>query len=116
MIQPRCVEAGGGVGEGFTGWGGSGFVSASLDGSCGEQCVGEVSDDIASVSWDDIQEFIAWLNARTGGGYRLPTESEWEYAARAGGESQYSWGIGSGTTERTVVFAAVGGMISELPR
>ena len=52
---------------------------------------------VINVSWDDIQGFIAWLNTRTGGGYRLPTESEWEYAVRAGSESKYSWGneIGS---------------------
>ena len=66
------------------------------DGGCsyspGDSGFGRGNRPVINVSWDDIQEFIVWLNARTGGGYRLPTESEWEYAARAGSESLYTWG------------------------
>ncbi len=43
---------------------------------------------VENVSWDDCQEFIRKLNAKTGKNFRLPTESEWEYAARGGNRSQ----------------------------
>lgn len=46
---------------------------------------------VDSVSWEDVQEFLARLNARSGRQYRLPTEAEWEYACRAGStEDRYA--------------------------
>jgi len=43
---------------------------------------------VESVSWDDAQVFLRRLNLATGKNYRLPTEAEWEYAARGGNKSQ----------------------------
>jgi formylglycine-generating enzyme required for sulfatase activity len=52
---------------------------------------------VINISWDDAKEFVAWLSQTTGRPYRLPTEAEWEYAARAGGNSPYPWGRAVGT-------------------
>lgn len=47
---------------------------------------------VENVSWNDVQEFIAKLNQTTGRKYRLPSEAEWEYAARTGITTEWSFG------------------------
>lgn len=50
------------------------------------------TEPVVCVSWNDAQAYMGWLSSVTGGHYRLPTEAEWEYAARAGNRTQYSFG------------------------
>jgi formylglycine-generating enzyme required for sulfatase activity len=51
-------------------------------------------DPVSCISWLDAEAYVAWLNQATGGHYRLPTEAEWEYAARAGTTTARFWGDG----------------------
>jgi len=73
------------------------------DGGCGNYRLidwdwGRGNHPAINVSWDDAKEYVAWLSRKTGQEYRLLSETEWEYAARGGATTQYSWGnsIGSG--------------------
>jgi formylglycine-generating enzyme required for sulfatase activity len=53
---------------------------------------------VINVSWDDAQQYVTWLSRRTGKTYRLLSEAEWEYAARASTATAYPWGdeVGDG--------------------
>jgi formylglycine-generating enzyme required for sulfatase activity len=54
--------------------------------ACGENC------PVENISWNDAQEFARKLSALTGKNYWLPSEAEWEYAARAGSKTAFPWG------------------------
>ena len=70
-------------------------------GSCernpGDQGWGRGRRPVIGVRWKDARAYARWLSRETGQRYRLLTEAEWEYAARAGSTSRYAWGKKTGT-------------------
>lgn len=67
------------------------------------------NDPVVCVSWDDARAYVDWLAKKTGAPYRLPTEAEWEFAARAGTQGEFAWGGGAeGGCDMTNMFDAFG--------
>ena len=72
--------------------------ACAADGGCGGYSPGDESwgreqRPVINVSWDDAQAYVGWLSEKTGKRYRLPSESEWEYVARAGTRTPFSTGV-----------------------
>jgi formylglycine-generating enzyme required for sulfatase activity len=64
-----------------------------------DQGRGRTNLPVSDVSWSDAQTYVAWLSKTTGYKYRLPSEAEWEYAARGGTTGPFWWGDASATSQ-----------------
>jgi formylglycine-generating enzyme required for sulfatase activity/class 3 adenylate cyclase len=66
--------------------------------ACSKTARGDDDRPVSNVSWDDAKQYANWLSQQSGKSYRLPTEAEWEYAARGGTSTRYWWGNAIGTS------------------
>lgn len=64
---------------------------------------------VINVNWNDAMQYVQWLTQKTGKNYRLLSEAEWEYAARAGTTTAYSFGNSMAQLEQHVWYSANSG-------
>ena len=69
-----------------------GCNSSGPAGAGGDEGYGKGNRPVINVDWNDAQAYVQWLSRKTGAKYRLLSEAEWEYAARAGTSNAYWWG------------------------
>ncbi|WP_316164280.1 MULTISPECIES: formylglycine-generating enzyme family protein [unclassified Bradyrhizobium] len=62
------------------------------DGACADVMSGPDDNPVTNVGYDDVRGYLAWLSRAVGKPFRLPTEAEWEYAARGGATTAFWWG------------------------
>jgi formylglycine-generating enzyme required for sulfatase activity len=78
-------------------------ISCVADGGCSgykpADRWGRGRQPVVNVSWDDAKTYVAWLSRKTNKGYRLLSEAEREYAARAGTATPFSWGASISTSQ-----------------
>jgi hypothetical protein len=77
---------------------------------------GRVNQPVINVNWDDAQAYVAWLRRMTGKEYRLLSEAEWEYAARAGTMTAFYWGDELDKETPTAIAAKTHGANCKPPR
>jgi formylglycine-generating enzyme required for sulfatase activity len=75
------------------------FASATGRSKPGDEGWGRGKRPVINVSWNDAVAYAEWLSKQTGKAYRLPTEAEWEYAARGGTTTKYWWGDDVGSNK-----------------
>jgi len=74
------------------------YAACAAEGACAAVVPKAAGEDlpVSGLSWLDAQAYVDWLRVKTGEDYRLPSEAEWEYAARAGAATPYAWGASPG--------------------
>jgi formylglycine-generating enzyme required for sulfatase activity len=83
------------------------FSEATARDFLGDASWGRSDRPVIFVGWSEAKAYANWLTAMTGEACRLPTEAEWEYAARAGTATRYPWGDEPGTNLASFVGAGI---------